>query len=230
MLDSAAATVGLPRLDLEIVDGQRAMSIDGTALPGLAQWALKSGAGIGEVSELLDSEDAYFLARLDSLVPGGEPPLTRIRDDIRQYLARKKAVQALEPDARSFAAAAVASSLEAAAEVRGLTVSSTEPFTRLGFVPGVGQSTGAVGAAFTLPVSAVSAPIVTDDGLYVIRVDRRWPASQDTWQEQRDVQRMEMVQRLQQDRYRQYLGALRAEAKVSDKRVEVMATYRAPPE
>jgi parvulin-like peptidyl-prolyl isomerase len=97
-------------------------------------------------------------------------------------------------------------------------------------VPGVGQSTAAIGAAFALPVSAVSAPIVTDDGVYVIKVDRRWPASQDTWQEQRDVQRMEMVQRLQQDRYRQYLGALRAEAKVSDKRVEVMATYRAPPE
>jgi peptidyl-prolyl cis-trans isomerase D len=230
LLDSAAVASDLARQDLEIIEGQRAISISGIVLPGLAQWALKSGARVGEVSDLLDSEGAYFIARLDSLVPGGEPPLSRISDEIRLHLARRKAVEALEADAQAFATAAAGSSLEAAAQTRGLTLSKTEAFTRLRFVPGMGQSNAAIGAAFSLPVGAISAPVVTDDAVYVIRVDNRWDATRSVWEEQSDTQRLQLVQQLQQERYRQYLSALRAEANVSDRRVEVMAAYRAPPE
>jgi hypothetical protein len=227
-LDSAAVAVGVALQDLEIVEGQRAISITGMALPGLAQWALKSGARTGEVSDLLDSEGAYFVARLDSLVPGGEPPLARIRDDIRIYLARRKAAEALQPDAQAFATAAVASSIETAARERNLTLESAGTFTRLRFVPGLGQSNAAIGAAFSLPVGAISAPVVTEEAAYVIRVNSRWNASRDAWTAQLETQRRDFEQRIQQDRYRQYLSALRSEANVSDKRVEVMASYRAP--
>lgn len=229
-LDNAAAATGLRRQDLEIIEGQRAISIDGVPLPGLAQWAVKSGARVGEVSDLLDSEDAYFLARLDSLVPGGVPPLSRMRDQIRLYLARRHAVEALRADAEALASAAVSSSLASAAEARNLTVAQADPFTRLRFVPGIGQSNAAIGASFTLPVGAISAPIVTDEAVYVIRVDNRWEAGREAWQAQSETQRLELVQRLQQDRYRQYLAALREEANVEDKRLEVMAAFRAPPE
>ena len=46
-------------------------------------------------------------------------------------------------------------------------------FTRSSLVTGLGQFTEPVGAAFALPVAAVSQPIKTSDGVYVIRVDKR---------------------------------------------------------
>jgi peptidyl-prolyl cis-trans isomerase D len=225
-IDSAAAEVGIPLLDLEVIEGQRALGANGRPLPGLSQWATKSGARVGETSELLDGDDAYFVARLDSLVPGGQPPLARIRADIRRYLARRKGVEQLRDDAQAFASQAVSSSFEAAARARNLTVEATKPFTRIAFVPGLGQSNAAIGAAFSLSVGAVSAPIVTDEAVFVLRVDRRWAVARDAWEAQRAAQRAAIEQQMQQDRYRQYLAALRAEAKVVDTRKEVLAASR----
>lgn len=83
------------------------------------------------------------------------------------------------------------------------------------------------GAAYALAVGAVSEPIVADDGVYVIRVDSRRPASRDVWSAQIATQRREFTDRLQQERVRQYLSALRQGAEVDDRRRKVLGTIRA---
>jgi peptidyl-prolyl cis-trans isomerase D len=226
-LDSAVVRTGLPAVNIEVIEGQRALAPDGTTpLAGLSQWATSSGARVGEVSELFDSDDAYFIARIDSIVPGGEAPLSRVREDIRLFLARKQAIEDLKPRAAEFARAALSSSFEAAAKAADLKVEQTGPFTRMQFVPGLGQATAPIGAAFTLASGAISEPVASDDGVYVIRVDRRVPADRTAWLAQRDQQREQILRRLEEDRWRQYIGALRDAAKVVDNRKKVLAASR----
>ncbi len=224
--DSAAATLGLVKTVIDVVEGQRATALDGTPLPGLAQWATGGTARVGEISDLFDSDSAYFLARLDSLVPGGAAPFAKVRDDIRFYLARKKAVQTKMPEAMDFAKAAAASSLEAAAKERNVKIETTGAVTRMSFVAGLGQGSPVIGAAFGLVAGAVSEPITTDDGLYVVRSDRRHAADIEDWKKQLPAQRAQVEQQEQQDRFQKYVASLREQAKVVDKRKEVFAAGR----
>jgi len=225
-LDSAAAEVGIPLTTLNVIEGRRTTSMTGLLLPGLTQWATASGAARGEVSDLLDGDDAYFIARLDSVTPGGPQPLSAVKEDIRRYLASKKAVEALRADAQRFAAAAVSSSLEGAAAAQDRTVEQAGPFIRTQFIPGLGQLSPVAGAAYTLAVGSIGAPIVADDGVYVIRVDERRPASRELFNEQLEAQRRGYVERLQQDRVQQFLAALRQEAEVDDRRAKVLGSLR----
>lgn len=226
LLDSAAATVGLPLVTLNLVEGRRAIDTAGRVLPGLTQWATASGAAVGNVSELLDGDQAYFIARLDEFTAGGPQPLAAVKDDIRRFLAQRKAVEALKPEAQRLATAAAQGTLEAAAAAQGKTIETAGPFTRTQFVPGLGQVTAAIGAAYAVPVGAISAPVVTDEAVYVLRVDERRQASRELFSEQLPEQRRSYVDRLQQERVRQYLQALRQDADVKDFRTKVLGTLR----
>ena len=222
--DSAAAKLGLTPIRAVVMEG-RPLMVAGQYIPSVAAWAFK-GAVPGESSELFDSPDGYFLARLDSIQPGGEPTLESVREDIRARLARGKKIQALLPRARELANAASAGTLESAARAQNLDVTQTPMFNRITFVPGLGQGNEAVGAAFALPVGAVSAPVQTEDALFVLRVDRRVNADRDKFEAQKQVQRTILGRSMREERVMNYLRDLRASAKVEDYRKDIDAAAR----
>ena len=102
----------------------------------------------------------------------------------------------------------------------------TDMFTRPQFVAGLGRFNAAVGAAFSLPIGQVSAPIVTDDGVFVLRVERRVEANKATWEAQKETQRREAVSSIQQMRVRTFLSEIRKQAKVEDHRKELNSLAR----
>jgi peptidyl-prolyl cis-trans isomerase D len=225
-LDAASKQLTIAPVSLDAVEGQRAIGPDGAPLAGLSQWATAGGAKVGEISELFDTDHAYFLARVDSIIPGGDAPLARVRDNIRLYLAQKKAILGRTDAAKAFAKAAVTTSFEAAAKAQNLKLESTPLVARFQFVPGLGQGNTAIGAAFGLTVGAVGEPVVAQDAVYVIRVDKRVNADKSAWQAQLAIQRLQVMDPMRQERVRGYLNALREEANVVDKRREVMAAGR----
>jgi peptidyl-prolyl cis-trans isomerase D len=223
-LDSAAKQLGLQIHTLEAIEGQPA-SLGTEMVPSASAWAF-SGARAGEISELFDDEGGYWIARLDTLVAGGEPRLERVRDEVRQRIARDKAIDRLVPAAQQVAQSAVGSTLESAAQRASLVVVKSPTFTRLGFVPGLGQYSRPMGAAFSLPVGAVSAPIKDETGVFVIRVDRRINASREEFEKQAESMRGQRVQQLKRQRLQLFLDDLRRAAKVEDHRKEINATAR----
>jgi parvulin-like peptidyl-prolyl isomerase len=94
-------------------------------------------------------------------------------------------------------------------------------------VAGLGRFNAAIGAAFTLPVGSVSKPVVTDQGAFVLRVDRRVEADSTTWLAQKDTQRREAIQAIQQLRVRTFLSELRKSAQIDDRRKQLNAAARA---
>src|SRR5690606_8023545 len=132
----------------------------------------------------------------------------QIRDDIRRRLHREKLMEKLVPSAQAIADAARSSSLEAAAQAQRLPVDTTGMFSRIDLVPGLGQFSEAIGAAFTVPVGQVSPPVRAPDGVAVLRVNRRIAADRAAFDAEKDQLRNSLTQQLRQQRVQEFLAAL----------------------
>lgn len=224
VLDEAAKQLGLKIEKGHAVENE-ALTINGKFIPSVGPWAF-GGAKVGETSELFDSEDGYYLARLDSLATGGAQSLEQATPEIRATLAIQKKLDKLMPRAQQFAAQAAKTSLEDAAKGAGLSVVQSAPFTRVGGAEGIGRLNEAIGAAFSLPIGAVSQPIRVYDGIFVERVDQRVIKERSEWEKQKVTQRAEVTDQLKQQKIRDFLQNLRDNAKITDRRKEVEAANR----
>jgi len=223
-LDSAAKRLGLKIVRVDAVENEPA-TYNGQIVPSVSAWAF-SGARPGETSDLFDDENGYYLARLDSLQQSGDVTFESVRDQVRTRVAQVHAVDKIMPDAQKLAAAAAASTLEAAAQQAGKKVEQTSMFARGSVVPGLGQFTEAVGAAFALPVGAVSQPVRTSNAADVIRVDKRVIADSSAWATQKAAQKAARLQQLRDQAVQMYLQDLRKSAKIEDRRKDINASLR----
>src|SRR5215211_2152168 len=212
-LDEASRALGIPIQKANVVETD-ALTINGRYIPSVGSWAF-TGARVGETSDLFDADDGYYLGRLDALTPGGVPTLDQVKPEIRTLLAREKKLEKAMPRARAFATDAAATSLEQAATTATMQVVKSPRFTRVGGAEGIGRLNEAIGAAFSLPLGVVSAPIKTHDAIFVERVDSRVVADSATWAKQKDVQRAQVVSQLRQQRVREFLTNLRANANIA---------------
>ena len=222
--DAAAKQLGLTAASAVVLE-KEPLSFAGRYVPSVSAWAF-SGVRAGETSDLFDSPDAYYLARLDSLTKGGQAPLSEVKDDIRRRLARDKRVEKLRPIGEQLAQAARASSLEAVAAERKLTVEKSAPFTRVDAVPGLGQFSPAIGAAFAAAVGQVAGPFSAVDAMVVMRVDGRTESNRQTFEAEKSVQRQQFLQSLRQQKVDEFLTNLRESVKVEDRRSEVLSALR----
>jgi peptidyl-prolyl cis-trans isomerase D len=223
-LDTAARRLGLPIVKVVAEEGEPAV-YEGRTIPSVSAWAF-GGPKRGEISDLFDAEDGYYLARIDSIMPGGEPKFENVRGEIARRLTYERALDRLVPQAQQVAQGAAQSSLDAAARARQLTVTQTPMFTRGASVPGLGQLTRAVGASFGLPVGGLSAPVRTDEAVFVLRVDRRVNADRKAFEAQKTTQRQRQLQEQRQQVVQQFMQDLRKAAKVEDHRDQINAAAR----
>ena len=221
--DSAAKSLGLLVTQLPVQEGQTASYL-GRPVGGIAGFAFW-GAAVGETSDLLDDDNGYYLVRIDSLQVGGKQAFETVKAEIIQVLKQRKAAQALVPQAEAILADARTGGLAAAATKAGLVPETAGPFTRVGFVPGLGYFNEAVGAAFGIPVGGVGMA-TTDEAVVVMTVSARTEASRAAWEAQKDAQRERTVQAFREQRVRLYLEGLRRTAKIEDHRRKINAQLR----
>lgn len=222
--DSAAKQLKMLVSRIEVQEGQPASYL-GRNVPSVGAWAF-TGARPGESSDLYDDELGYYLVRLDSLTEGGVQPLSALKQDIREAVARLKAIDALLPEAQSLVAAAAGSTLETAATAKKVIVEKAGPFTRTTTVPALGNMSEAVGAAFGVAAGQVTPPIRTNEGVFVIRVDKRTDADQKLWEAQKGLQREQVTRGMREQRVRMFLDNLRKSAKIDDRRKAVQLSQR----
>ncbi len=223
-LDEAARTLRIPIVRTEAIEGN-SITLDGRFIPSVGPWAFQ-GVKPGETSELFDSEDGYYLARLDSITPGGIISLERAKGEIRAHLMKEKKVDALMPRATNFAKVAAAGSMEQSAQIMNQRIVKPRPFTRVTGAPELTNLPEAVGAAFTLPLDSVSAPIRATGGVVVMRVDERKLADRAAFEAQKEALRAQELQQARQQRVREFLANLRTTAKIDDNRRDVEASAR----
>jgi peptidyl-prolyl cis-trans isomerase D len=225
--DSAAAKLHLTIFKITANENQPAVMGTGQQIPSVSAWAF-GGARKGDVSDLYSDDNGYYMARLDTLIPSGLRSFDEVKDQIRTAVAAQHHLDRMMTPAKAFAQAAASSGMEAAAKTMGLHLDKTATmFTRASFVPGLGgQYTAAIGAAFGLPVGAVSQPVRDESQITVERVDRRVKADSAAWLKQKDVQKQQRIQQLQQARIQMFLQDLHDAAKIDDRRKAIDAATR----
>ena len=223
LLDSAAKRFNLPlSATYRIVDGER-LTLGRYTIPDVSVWAFE--ARVGETSPIIEAKPAYYVFRLDSLVPEGVPPLADVRAPVESAVKLEKQKEIAKRHADSLAAALRGiPNLMAAGAARALQIQRFGPFTRLQPPGYVAREPVVVGAAFGLRVSERSGVIIGQGGDFIIESLGRKMADSSAWLKQKDAQRTQMLAAVRQARIQQYVDGLRARAKIVDRRKEIFRT------
>ncbi len=219
-LDSAAHRLKLPLAPApKLIQGDR-LTLGRTTVPDVSVWAFE--ARPGETSPVIDAAQASYVFRLDSLEAAGVPPLASIRArvlDAARY--EKKKVVARQQAEQAAAALHDAGDLIAAGRARGNRVEKLGPFTRVTAPAQFARTPLVLGTAFGLKRGERSGVIADETGWFMLQSLARAGADSAAWLKQRDQQRESLVRPVQQARLQQFVAALRADAKIVDRRSEL---------
>ncbi len=219
-LDSAAQRLGLPLAHApKLVKGDR-LTLGRSTVPDVGVWAFE--ARPGETSPVIDAQGASYVFRLDSLEPDGVPPLNQIRGRVLSAgrYEKKKAVTR-ERAEQAAASLRDAPDLVAAGRARGYRTEKLGPFTRVSAPSEFARNPMVLGVAFGLRPGERSGLVAGETGDFVLQSLARYAADSAAWLKQRAAQREALVRPIAQARVQQYLAALRAQAKVVDRREEL---------
>ena len=222
--DEASRKLGLPVMRATAFEGEP-LTVAGRYVPNVSAWAF-SGSRAGESSEMFDDATGYYVARLDTLHAEGIASLDEVKEEIRDKLAREKVMDEFMTMGRSITQSSAAGGFENAARNRALALSTSAMFSRTMQTEGLGGFNEAVGAAFSLPIGAVSQPIRTAEGVFIIRVDRRLPANRPEFEKQKEQQRSQVLRGMREQMVRDYLEGLRKSASIVDNRKKLNSAAR----
>jgi len=219
-LDSAAHRLTLPLARApKLIEGER-LTLGGSTVPDVSVWAFE--ARPGETSPVIDAARASYVFRLDSLEAAGVPPLASIRArvlDAARY--EKKKTVARQQAEQAAAALRDAADLLAAGRARGNRVEKLGPFTRVTAPAEFARNPNVLGGAFGLRRGERSGVIADETGWFMLQVLARASADSAAWLKQRDQQREALLRPVEQARLQQFVQALRADAKIVDRRSEL---------
>lgn len=221
-LDSAAARLGLSVRTVVI-------TADRTSAPGYgpldeaADWVFEDPESEEiPVSPVFENDRVFYMVEPLSERAEGILPLDEVADRIRTDLAATRRLELARAEAtRLLEKARSAGGLEAL-EADGFEVGRAGPFTRLDFVPGIGQANAAIGAAFGLEEGRIGGPFDADGRFVLMRVLRREPADRAQWESQKDLQRARTAQLREQALVGAFLADLREEAVIVDNREAIL--------
>jgi parvulin-like peptidyl-prolyl isomerase len=221
-LDRAAAAASLPVSTIEIAQNFPFVTGAGRVSEG-ADWIFEE-ASPGDVSPVFETSTAFYALELINSSPEGVLPLEEATPMIRSALLFERKMEQAKADAQVVVDRVRGGAVLAnvAAEL-GLEVRNAGPFSRNDFVPGLGRQNAAIGAAFGLGPGQVSDVVATPANAYVVELLSRTEADSTVWLGQTAQQREAAVRILQQQRLQEWIEALRAAARIVDRRDVVLA-------
>ena len=221
-LDDVAAAAAVPVQTLDISQNFPFVAVAGQISEG-ADWVFEE-ASPSDVSPVFETQQAFYMLELVRSDPEGVLPLGDASVAIESTLLFERKMAQAEVDGQDVVARVQAGeSLEDVANALGLEVQESDPFARNDFVPGMGRQNAAVGAAFGLRPGRVSDVVMTPGNAFIMELVGRAPADSAAWLGQTIVQRQTQVSILQQQRLQEWIVALRAAARIIDRRDEVFA-------
>lgn len=219
VLDSAARRLGLVvSPTYQVTQGDR-FSIGRYVIPDVSVWAFE--APVGETSPVIEAVPAYYVFQLDSVTEEGVPPLEQIRGRVTSLVRLEKQKSLARQKADSLFGSLKDLPELTAASARGLSVERFGPFTRLRPPSYLGGQPYLIGTAFGLRVGERSGVVEGENGYFIIESMGRKLADSSAWVAQRDEQRTQLRQAVQQARIQQFMEGVRAKAKIVDRRKDL---------
>jgi peptidyl-prolyl cis-trans isomerase D len=124
----------------------------------------------GDVSEILETENAFFVLELKEKIAKGNLPFEHVKTKIRSIVEDSLRINNAKDYLVEITEKIKETSFEEFAEGdEKLRAGKAELTTRKQFVSGVGYNNEVLAAAFALPENTISKPIVSDNGVYIVR-------------------------------------------------------------
>lgn len=176
----------------------------------------------GAVSGALERDAAFYVMQVEERYPAGYVAMDLVADEIRAELGRQKQLERTRELAPRVAEAIREQGLDAAAERFGLRIVSTDWFTRLNNIPGIGSGSPVAGAAFGLAQGQTAGPVETGRGLYFLRLMDRQPFDEEAFQREKDLLVRELRGAKMRERFNAWFEARRAAADIEDRRAQLL--------
>jgi peptidyl-prolyl cis-trans isomerase D len=153
----------------------------------------------------------YVSGKKDPYVPNLDEVRSKVRDDFIQ----ERAVALAKQKADSLAAQLkTAKDYQAAVKSAGLEAVTTPALARDAVIPNIGKSPEIDKVAFSLPVGAVSDPIVTPQGIAIIRVATRPEVTAADYAAAKEKFRSEVLNERRMRFYQTYMDKARQKMKI----------------
>ncbi len=222
-LSDAAVMVGLETDTIDVIETLPLVPGAGDVAEG-GEWVFDPETLEGDVSPVFENGTSFYALEVVSIDPARYLSLEEAEPAIRGNIGTDKKVAVAVEEARELAAEVQAGrTLDEVAREFGLEVRDAESFARNDFVPGLGRRNAAVGTAFGVEVGEISGAVEANRNAYVIERTGSEAADSLAWLEQIDAQRFQAVNAVQQQRLAQWIDALRQNARIVDRREQVLA-------
>lgn len=201
---------------------------DGLVIPGLgparelAEFAFANDPGA--VSGVLEHNRAFYVLRVDDRYPAGYVALEQVAESLRADLIDEKKRAAVREMAPRIQAVVQSGGLDAAAQQFGLKVETSNSFTRLNNITGIGSGTAVAGAAFGLAQGQLAGPIEATRGLYFIRLLEKQPYDSEAFARERESLLSQLRVAKMREVFETWFDDLRQRAEVKDNRAQILGT------
>jgi len=166
-------------------------------------------------------DGGYMLLEKAEDIPAAPMPLEQVKDLIIQNIKQEKAT-ALAQKAAEDILATVTSNPEAA-KLYKKKIKTSLPFSRQGNVPTLGQNPNLATAAFDAKDNAwLTQPFAMPTGIIVARVNTRIPASNETWEQQKDAWMQQASQNYENEVLGAFMTGLRENAQIDIARPDLL--------
>ena len=225
-LDEVADRFGLPIIPAGRLFELDRLTIGRFRVPDVGIWAFETLPG--ETSQVVENPEAYYLFRLDSVIPEQLPPLGEIEATVRNAaLTAKKTEVARQLVERLLDEIGPQGNLFSLAARPGFSVDSVGPVTRRNAGTHMLGQPQAIGAAFGREFGQVAGPFESDLGMLVAVMPlSRFVADSSSFLAQLETLRQDATARERDSRIRGYLAALREDVDLIDRRREIEEIQR----
>ncbi|MGD9608402.1 MAG: SurA N-terminal domain-containing protein [Desulfovibrionaceae bacterium] len=171
----------------------------------------------GETSDTpLSTQDGFLLARVTEVKPAGFEPLDAVKSVIKDRLVADGALKLARAKAEETAKTMeTEDGLNKVLATYKDKIATSQPFTRQGFIPGLGMAPLLVQTAFETKDPGWFKSAFSVTGGYVLAsLDKRLPAEASLWDKEKDRWVATLTQSKQADLFKAYIQAVQQSAKV----------------
>jgi peptidyl-prolyl cis-trans isomerase D len=179
----------------------------------------------GETTDApLTTEDGFLLAKVVEVKPASVAPLADVKDRIVAELVEKQALAMAKEKAE--AAATEMKTPEGLAKVLAEykdKITLSQPFTRQGFIPGLGMAPPLVKVAFEQKNKDWQPQVfAVSDGYILARPEKRIEPDPAAWNADKDKWMQSLLQSKQSELFRAYLTTIQEQAKIEMVNVDIL--------
>jgi peptidyl-prolyl cis-trans isomerase D len=148
----------------------------------------------GELSQPIQVDSGFVIATVKDVLPAHQATLAEVHDQVLADYQREKSIDLARERSEELAKSAQGGeALDQAAKALGLTVKTSDAFSRTGSIPDVGTGKQ-IGAAFNMAVGKVSGPTQVGDNWIVYRPADHQAPSPDELAKQKDGIAQQLLQ------------------------------------